>query len=160
MRGFLLELPRRVLLRALEPIDRARVLTATDDLLILEAAPGGCWEMEMPRSATRVGQLEGMALEELLELRDRADALIEQKLVSEKLALRERLARIERYEQRKAVAPAPSNPAREGKRKARAKYRDPFSGATWSGRGKLPRWRTALIERGSKREDFRIRDKG
>jgi len=114
--------------------------------------------MEMPRSGMRVDQLEGMALEELLELRDRAEALVEQKLVSEKLALRERLARIERYERRKAVAPAPSGPAREGKRKARAKYRDPFSGVTWSGRGKLPRWMTALIERGSKREDFRIRD--
>jgi DNA-binding protein H-NS len=39
---------------------------------------------------------------------------------------------------------------------AAPKYRDPVSGATWSGRGKVPRWMRHLIEQGAKRDDFRI----
>jgi len=40
-------------------------------------------------------------------------------------------------------------------RKAPIKYRD-RSGNTWSGRGALPRWMTAAIKAGAKREDFLI----
>jgi DNA-binding protein H-NS len=40
-------------------------------------------------------------------------------------------------------------------RKAAIKYRDK-SGNHWSGRGALPRWMTAAIKAGAKREDFLI----
>jgi DNA-binding protein H-NS len=37
-----------------------------------------------------------------------------------------------------------------------AKYRDPKSGAEWSGRGKAPRWLTAAEAAGAKRDSFLI----
>ncbi len=38
------------------------------------------------------------------------------------------------------------------------KYRDPASGATWSGRGRMPRWMAEAVDGGRSREDFRIED--
>ena len=40
--------------------------------------------------------------------------------------------------------------------KVAAKYRDPDSGTTWSGRGLKPKWLKAAIEGGKKIEDFAI----
>ncbi|OYU46327.1 MAG: histone family protein nucleoid-structuring protein H-NS [Burkholderiales bacterium PBB4] len=40
--------------------------------------------------------------------------------------------------------------------KVAAKYRDPASGSTWSGRGLKPRWLTAAIAAGKTVEDFAI----
>jgi len=40
--------------------------------------------------------------------------------------------------------------------KVAAKYRDPESGNTWSGRGLKPRWLTAAIATGKTPEDFAI----
>ena len=40
--------------------------------------------------------------------------------------------------------------------KVAAKYRDPDSGTTWSGRGLKPKWLKAVIESGKKIEDFAI----
>lgn len=37
------------------------------------------------------------------------------------------------------------------------KYKDPKSGATWSGRGRDPRWMTAYLAEGKKKEDFLIK---
>jgi len=37
-----------------------------------------------------------------------------------------------------------------------AKYRDPATGAEWSGRGRAPKWVTEAEARGVKRETFRI----
>ncbi len=36
------------------------------------------------------------------------------------------------------------------------KYRDPATGATWTGRGLKPRWLAAAIARGASVDDFRI----
>ena len=36
------------------------------------------------------------------------------------------------------------------------KFRDPDSGATWTGRGKQPKWLAAAIKDGKKLEDFKI----
>lgn len=40
--------------------------------------------------------------------------------------------------------------------KVAAKYRDPASGSTWSGRGLKPKWMTAAIESGKTLQDFAI----
>ena len=40
--------------------------------------------------------------------------------------------------------------------KVAAKYRDPGTGTTWSGRGLKPKWLRAAIEGGRKIEDFAI----
>ena len=53
-----------------------------------------------------------------------------------------------------------SDVAPTGKRKYKSpvapKYRDPESGATWSGRGLKPRWLTAALASGKKLEDFAV----
>ncbi len=57
---------------------------------------------------------------------------------------------------------APAAPAAKpsaGKRASvKPKYRDPASGATWSGRGVMPKWLKAQIEAGRAKEDFLIAD--
>jgi DNA-binding protein H-NS len=40
--------------------------------------------------------------------------------------------------------------------KVAAKYRDPATGSTWSGRGLKPRWLSAAIENGHTQEEFLI----
>lgn len=42
-------------------------------------------------------------------------------------------------------------------RKVAAKYREPSSGAEWSGRGRQPRWLAAAIAKGTKLESFLIK---
>lgn len=54
-----------------------------------------------------------------------------------------------------ATAAKPRKSATKGTKVA-AKYRHPETGATWSGRGILPKWMAAEIEKGRKREDFLI----
>jgi DNA-binding protein H-NS len=44
-----------------------------------------------------------------------------------------------------------------GKGTVAVKYRDPKNpGNTWTGRGRMPRWMTAAVKGGSKRDDFLI----
>lgn len=45
------------------------------------------------------------------------------------------------------------------KRKVAPKYREPQSGATWSGRGLTPKWLVGVEKSGAKREDFLIKRK-
>ncbi|MBU6260840.1 MAG: H-NS histone family protein [Burkholderiales bacterium] len=45
----------------------------------------------------------------------------------------------------------------KAKTKVEAKYRDPASGATWSGRGRTPGWLREAEERGKSREKFLIK---
>lgn len=40
--------------------------------------------------------------------------------------------------------------------KVAAKYKDPASGNTWSGRGLKPKWLTAALAEGKKIEDFAV----
>ena len=102
-----------------------------------------------------VEHFEMLTLEELIEVRERIDRLIQGRLDAEKRTLMEKLARIERYERAAAASKHTSRSPHIA-----PKYRDPVSGATWSGRGKLPRWMVRLIEEGAKREDFLIDDSG
>ncbi len=41
-------------------------------------------------------------------------------------------------------------------RKVAAKFRDPSTGETWSGRGLKPKWLTAALESGRKIEEFTL----
>lgn len=42
------------------------------------------------------------------------------------------------------------------KKSVKAKYRDPASGATWTGRGRPPRWIVDAEAKGKKRESFAV----
>jgi len=48
---------------------------------------------------------------------------------------------------------------KSAKRKVAPKYKDPQSGATWSGRGLTPRWLAEKEKAGAKREEFLIKRK-
>jgi DNA-binding protein H-NS len=54
-----------------------------------------------------------------------------------------------------AAAPAKEGGARKGS-KVPAKYRDPDTGTTWSGRGLHPKWLQAALKSGRKLSDFAI----
>lgn len=112
----------------------------------------------MKRQSTFKPQLDDLPIEQLIEIRDRADELIGRKLLDEKKALQAKLSAIERYERRSGAGQKTGSPAAPGRR-VEPKYRDPSSGATWAGRGQVPRWMSEYIKRGAKREDFRIRDR-
>ncbi|MBL8317332.1 MAG: H-NS histone family protein [Burkholderiaceae bacterium] len=49
----------------------------------------------------------------------------------------------------------PRSTSRKGK-KVPAKYRDPASGNTWSGRGLQPKWLKAALDSGRKLSDFAL----
>ena len=49
-----------------------------------------------------------------------------------------------------ADAPAP------GRSKVAAKYRDPNTGETWSGRGLMPKWLRAAVDAGHSRDEFAV----
>jgi DNA-binding protein H-NS len=55
----------------------------------------------------------------------------------------------------KAPAPAADKRSRKGG-KVPAKYRDPATGTTWSGRGLHPKWLKAALADGRKLSDFAI----
>lgn len=42
------------------------------------------------------------------------------------------------------------------RRKPDAKYKDPVSGAIWTGRGKIPKWMKPALENGTPKEHFLI----
>jgi DNA-binding protein H-NS len=56
----------------------------------------------------------------------------------------------------KTGAPAKARKSATKGSKVAAKYRHAETGQTWSGRGILPKWMTAEIAKGRKREDFLI----
>src|SRR5690606_8447450 len=61
---------------------------------------------------------------------------------------------------KKAMRSSPLNTAAKltmAKRPVAAKYRHPQTGATWTGRGKAPRWITAAETEGQNRNDFLIK---
>lgn len=53
-------------------------------------------------------------------------------------------------------ARATGSPKKESTSKVAAKYRDPESGQTWSGRGLKPKWLQAAVDAGKSLTDFAI----
>ena len=51
---------------------------------------------------------------------------------------------------------APAAPKAEGTRKVAAKYRDPATDQTWTGRGLKPRWLTSALEAGRSLDEFLV----
>ena len=103
----------------------------------------------------RTPNLEKMPFAELLALRDEIDEVIDARKNEEKVALRQQLADMARekgFNLDEVVG-------RSVKRSAvDVKYRDPDNPEnTWTGRGRMPRWMSALVKkRGVKKEDFLI----
>ena len=93
------------------------------------------------------GTLAAMPVKSLWMLREKIDALLASKLLSEKQELERRLASLTRQNQK----PQRSYP------KVHPKYRNPDRPEeTWSGRGLQPRWFVAQLRSGNTAENLRI----
>lgn len=98
-------------------------------------------------------------------------------LIAQKAALEQKIAEARRAQRASAIAQikslmaehgltladlggksstaAVTTPARKG-RKVPAKYRDPATGTSWSGRGLQPKWLKAALASGRKLSDFAV----
>lgn len=97
-----------------------------------------------------------------------------QELLAQKAALDKRIADAQRTAKADAIAKvktlmaeygltaadlagkSPVAAKAEGGKKVAAKYRDPASGQTWTGRGLKPKWLTAALASGKSLEDFTL----
>ena len=101
-----------------------------------------------------------MPVHQLLEMKSRIEKLIQVRIKQEREALF--LNEIRSYEWMiaKSLNGVPHANGGSGKKKRRAKpapkYRDPITGATWTGRGMHPRWMRAAIQAGKSPDDFLI----
>ena len=101
--------------------------------------------MARPRSLTK------MSLDALVQLRDD----VAEAISNQAEALRAQLASLTGNTPRRGRSKAAPRKSKLAGRKVAPKYRDK-SGNTWSGRGAQPRWMTAAIKGGAKRENFSI----
>jgi len=124
--------------------------------------------------------LETLSIDEMLDLKDALEVKITEVAKTEAALMTERLARLKSYlpedqpspdgavkqtkpkaRSRKPITATPTTKAK-AKRKANkaskvsAKYRDPESGKTWSGRGMAPVWMREHEKAGRKRAEFEI----
>lgn len=98
--------------------------------------------------------LKTLSFEELVALRDNAEALIAKRVAEERKTLEDRLSRLSNLAGGGVRRAAGS--ALKG-RKAAPKYRNPANPEeTWAGRGMKPRWLQALLREGRDAEEFAI----
>jgi DNA-binding protein H-NS len=96
--------------------------------------------------------LKSMSVDQLWDLHERLVIELARKIVSEKAKLEQRLRNL-------GVADRSRQPDRERRPypKVLPKYQNPNNPAeTWAGRGRQPRWMTALLRSGKKQDDFLI----
>ena len=97
-----------------------------------------------------------------------------QDLLAQKAALEKQIAEAQRAARSDAIAKvkslmaeygltaadlagkAPAAPKVEGSKKVAAKYRDPASGQSWTGRGLKPKWLQAALASGKQLSDFAL----
>ena len=93
--------------------------------------------------------IKGLSVDALLSLRTNIDKLLSGK----RSELQLQLAQLDG-----PIAAGDGKLSMKGRkgRKVAPKYRDPKSGATWSGRGAPARWLQAYVKLGKKRDDFLI----
>jgi len=99
----------------------------------------------------RPKNLASLSLDALVKKRDDVTAAI----ASQANTLRAQLARLSGNAPRRGRPKNVIGKSKLAGRKVAPKYRDKV-GNTWSGRGAQPRWMTAAIKGGAKREDFAI----
>lgn len=136
--------------------------------------------------ATNKLELESLTIDEMLDLKDALEVKLTEIAKTEAALMTQRLERLKSYlpadkptpappakpdrsrsPSKAASKPAPNPPAKAKakpkvtrkatkKTKVSAKYRDPDSGKTWSGRGMAPVWLRELEKSGRKREEFAV----
>ena len=113
-------------------------------------------------NAMRKPDLAAMPFEELWQLHEEITKILSAKIVAEKRALEDRLAKLNRVEiirENGSAHPllvADRAPRRKYP-KVLPKYFNPQAPSeTWSGRGKRPRWLVAALETGHRLDEFKI----
>ena len=105
-----------------------------------------------------------MLLADLFALRDKVEKAINKHVSKQRAHWEGKLAELSGYSsngtapKKRGRPPGPTKvDGRKGKRKKAAiKYRGPKPGEKWAGRGLMPRWLTAYIKAGKKKEDFAV----
>jgi DNA-binding protein H-NS len=98
--------------------------------------------------------LKSLNLDELWSLHEEIASVLARKMEAEKAVLESRLQQLQLSAD--ASIPKASNGQRSHRR-VFPKYRNPAQPTeTWAGRGKQPRWLSALLKSGKKLDDFRI----
>ncbi len=124
--------------------------------------------------------LDTLSIDEMLDLKDALEVKITEMAKTEAALMTERLARLKSYlpedppasdavakptkpkarsrKPAKATSKAKTKATRKTSKPAKvpAKYRDPDSGKTWSGRGMAPAWMREYEKAGRKRVEFEI----
>jgi DNA-binding protein H-NS len=100
-----------------------------------------------------------MLLKDLFALRDKVEKVITKRVAKERKHIEGKLAELQGHNgTRKGPGRPPGKvDGRKKKRgKAAIKYRGPNAGETWAGRGLAPRWLTAYVKAGKKKDSFLI----
>jgi DNA-binding protein H-NS len=107
--------------------------------------------------------LNSLSIDELWALHEEVDVVLSERILTEKRALEERLARLNRASAAKgriAGVDSKTNGRRALRRKyppVLPKYQNPNDRSeTWAGRGKQPRWLVSQLKAGKKISDFLI----
>ena len=126
----------------------------------------------MPRQPAL--KLDAMSVSDLLQLRDKVQATLSDKIAADREELQRQISRLESFGEATTTSGAGPRRGRPGRqatarragngkghplkgRTVAPKYRDPEnSSQTWAGRGQPPRWLTAYEQQGRKREEFLI----
>ena len=96
--------------------------------------------------------LKSMSIDKLSKLREQVAAALNAKVIEERRAVQDQLAKLDRLNGSRGKGVRGGLPGAVA-----PKYRNPDDPAeTWAGRGLKPRWLAAALKTGKKLEDFSI----
>lgn len=116
---------------------------------------------------TKSVPLENLSIDDMLTLRDKIDTRLTKIVAEEMDALEERMAKLAEITQtpapvtrkgktKKLATKTAKAPSKNKGKKAPAKFRDPATGNSWSGRGLTPLWLRDYETKGGKRADLAV----
>ena len=108
--------------------------------------------------------LEGLSVDDLLDLREQIDQRLEKLIDDEIDSLQKRMDRLANFKNAPEGAPSraaklrarSTKPNRNKGRKAPIKFRDPENGNSWSGRGLTPVWLREYEANGGDRANLAV----
>jgi DNA-binding protein H-NS len=108
--------------------------------------------------------LDAMHLDELWSLHEEISAVLFERMQDQMRQLEKRLSLLNpgppSFKPLNGLHPDDNRPVRRKYPKVWARYRNPETSETWSGRGRQPKWVIAAREDGRGLDDFRIKQVG
>ena len=130
-------------------------------MILLSKTNRGSSDLKALAMSTKLFELESMSLDDLWTLHEGISAILSTRIKAEKHELEKRLTILNRganLVRQASEAKQPGDKPRRYYPWVFAKYRNPQTLETWSGRGKRPRWLVAAMKSGHKIEEFRINE--